>query len=323
MKTILTGDRPTGALHLGHYVGSIIQRLKYQNDHKLYVIVADTQVLNNDTAKGKNVNSNIVEVMKDYISCGLDPTKVTFFQQSKILELFELYTYFTNIVSLSSILRIPTIKAEKEMYGSSNMGFLNYPISQAADIVMFGTDIVPVGIDQVPVVEFTNDLIQKFNHLYSVIMFKNVVPELSSCPKLVGIDGNTKMSKSLGNAILLSDNETIVKKKVRSMYTDSGHLRISDPGKIEGNVVFSFLDIFHDSTEELKELKEHYSRGGLGDSTIKSILEQKINNVLEPIRCKRNTLSNDDMLDILATGTNKCKQIASDKMQEVRSVIFG
>lgn len=323
MKTILTGDRPTGTLHLGHYVGSIVQRLKYQQTDNLFVIVADTQVLNNDPTKGKLVSSNIVEVMKDYIACGLDPNKVTFFQQSKVLELFELYTYFSNIVSLSSILRIPTIKSEQELYGSSNMGFLNYPISQTADIVMFGTDIVPVGIDQAPVVEFANDLIQKFNHLYSSETFKKVKPELSACPKLVGIDGNTKMSKSLGNAILLSDSKDQIKKKVRSMYTDSGHLRVSDPGKVEGNVVFSFLDVFHDSPEELQELKSHYMRGGLGDSTIKQILEQKINNVLEPIRNTRESLSNSDMLDILSTGTAKCKSIAASKMEEVRAVIFG
>lgn len=323
LPIVVTGDRPTGKLHLGHYVGSLKNRLALQETHEMYILIADTQVLNNDISKSKNVKENILQVMRDYLAVGLDPDKVHFFLQSRILELFELTNYLANMVTLPQVSRIPTIKAENEAYNSSlNMGFLNYPISQTADIIMFGGELVPVGIDQMPILEFGNDLIEKFHYHFNCQMFKKIQPLLSENSKLCGIDGDSKMSKSLNNAIFLSDTPKEVAQKVHKMYTDSNHLRITDPGKVEGNVVFQFLDVFHDDKQEVEDLKSFYRKGGLGDMTLKKMLTNDLNLLLEPIREKRNSFSDDELLEILNAGTLHAQKVAAQKMKEVREIIF-
>lgn len=325
MSIVVTGDRPTGKLHLGHYAGSLQTRLMLQNSGnlKVIIIIADTQVLNNSIHKANDVKNNIIEIMKDYISLGINPDITTIFLQSQIPELFELTTYLSNLVSINEILRIPTIKIENDMYNSNlNMGFLNYPISQTADIALFGAEYVPVGVDQLPIIHFANDLIQKFNHSFNTAYLKTVNPLLSKTPKLNGIDGRNKMSKSLNNAIFLSDDEKTIKEKVFQMYTDPNHLKISDPGKIEGNVVFECLDVFHTNKNELNNLKEQYQKGGLGDTHLKNILFNDINDFLSPTREIREKLNNDYIIDILNTGTSKIKILAEESIQNIKSLIF-
>lgn len=335
-KVIVTGDRPTGKLHLGHYVGSLQNRLMLQDNNKMFIIIADTQVMNNDIKKCKEVRSNTLEVMRDYLAVGLDPNRVHFFLQSEVQELFELTNYLSNIVSLPSVMRIPTIKSENSMYNQEdkplNMGFLNYPVSQTADIILFDGQYVPVGIDQMPILEFANDVIEKFNYIFKVqlnnrslnnrSLFTRIEPLLSNCSKLVGIDGNAKMSKSLDNAIYLSSNEKDIEAKVKSMYTDSNHLKISDPGQVEGNVVFSFLDIFHKDKDEVESLKAHYRQGGLGDMTLKRMLMQDIKDLVLPIADKRASYSDNELKDILSSGNNYAKNQAKEKMLQIKEVIF-
>lgn len=320
---VLTGDRPTGALHLGHYEGSLKSRLQYQENQTLYVLIADTQVMNNDITKIKDVKKNIIEVMKDYLAVGLNPEKVNFFLQSEVSQLFELTNYLSNLVTLPQIMRNPTIKAENELYNQSlSMGFLNYPISQTADIVLFGSDLVPVGEDQLPIVEFANDVVNKFNYHFNTDILKRVKPVLSENSRLVGIDGNSKMSKSLGNAIYLSDSEKTVNEKIYKMFTDPEHIKITDPGKIDGNVVFTFLDIYHEDQEEIKKLKEHYQKGGLGDVFLKKMLMKDINKVLTPIREKRLEITDDYAIEVLKKGTEKCKMIAEEKITLIKEQMF-
>lgn len=320
---VLTGDRPTGKLHLGHYEGSLKARLNYQNTHDLYVLIADTQVMNNDINKAKYVKQNIIEVMKDYLSIGLDPDKVKFFLQSNILELFELTNYLSNLVSLAQVMRNPTIKAENEAYNTSiNMGFLNYPVSQTADIVLFNAKYVPVGIDQLPIIEFANDVIDKFNYHFNTDILQKITPELSSHSKVLGIDGKSKMSKSLNNAIFLSDSEKTVNEQVYKMYTDCNHIKVSDPGTIEGNMVFTFLDIYHEDKQELEDLKNHYEKGGLGDVFLKKLLMKDLKQVLDPIREKRATISDSFALEVLEHSTEKCKAVAQKNMQLIKDKIF-
>lgn len=320
---VLTGDRPTGKLHLGHYEGSLKARLQYQKTNPLYIIIADTQVMNNDITKIKDVKQNIIEVMKDYLSVGLDPMKVNFFLQSDIGQLFELTNYLSNLVTLPQIMRNPTIKAENTLYNQSlSMGFLNYPISQSADIVLFGADLVPVGEDQLPIIEFANDLVEKFNYHFKTNIFKKVRPILSENSRVMGIDGQNKMSKSLGNAIFLSDSEKTVNEQVYKMFTDTNHIKISDPGQVEGNMVFTFLDIFHKDKEETEQLKDHYKKGGLGDVYLKKLLMKDLKEVLDPIREKRNSISDEYALQVLKEGTNKCKIIAQEKMNLIKEEIF-
>lgn len=322
-SVIVTGDRPTGQLHLGHYVGSLASRVKLQEEHEMFILIADTQVLNNDITKAKEVKKNILEVMRDYLSVGLDPNKVHFFLQSEIPELFELSNYFANIVTLPQVQRIPTIKAENEMYNSSlSMGFLNYPISQTADITLLGGELVPVGVDQLAILEFGNDVIDRFHYNFQCNIFKRIKPLLSETPKLVGIDGNQKMSKSLGNAIMLGDDEKTVHQKVYQMYTDPNHIRVSDPGEVSGNVVFMFLDVFHKDKDELEGLKAHYRQGGLGDVFLKKLLTKDINEFLSPIREKRESYSNEYLEEVLFAGTAFTKKIAFDNMKKIKSVIF-
>lgn len=323
LPIVVTGDRPTGKLHLGHYVGSLQNRLSLQDSHEMYILIADTQVLNNDITKAKQVKENTLEVMRDYLAVGLDPNKVKFFLQSEIPELFELSSYLGNIVTLPQVQRIPTIKHENEVYNSSlNMGFLNYPISQTADIILLDGELVPVGIDQMPILEFGNDVIDRFHHLFNCNVFKKIKPLLSENSKLVGIDGNQKMSKSLGNAIFLDEDEKSLKQKVFQMFTDPGHIKISDPGKIEGNVVFQFLDVFHEDKEELMGFKEHYQIGGLGDVFLKNILNKDINEFLSPIREKRKIYSNKELINILNDGTKFIQNKAKDNMRRIKDIIF-
>lgn len=320
---VVTGDRPTGKLHLGHYVGSLVTRLELQQNHQIYILIADTQVLNNDLSKSTQVKQNILSLMRDYISCGLDPQKVTFVLQSKVLQIFELSNYLSNLAPLSLVMRNPTIKAENQLYNDNlNMGFLNYPISQTADILVLGGDLVPVGVDQTPILEFGNDIIEKFHHYFSSEVFKKIKPLLSKTPRLIGIDGKNKMSKSLNNAIFLSDSTQEVKKKINKMYTDSNHLKITDPGQVEGNVVFSFLDVFMKDTQKLNDLKSHYRKGGLGDGYLKGLLLEEIENILIPIRGKSSQLKDSDLMSILNEGTEKAKIKAEEKMEKIRKIIF-
>lgn len=322
---VLTGDRPTGQLHLGHYVGSLTQRLTLQNQYPLFVLIADTQVLNNDVIKGSHVKENILSLMRSYLACGLDPQKVIFILQSRVPALFELTQYLSNLVSLSLVMRNPTIKTENKLYNDNeqlNMGFLNYPIAQTADVILFGANLVPVGEDQVPILQFANDVIDKFHYQFNTSMFKTIEPLLSHYPRLIGIDGVNKMAKSLNNAIFLFDDEKSLKEKINKMYTDPGHIRVSDPGQVQGNVVFSFLDVFMRDKQHLEALKEHYKKGGLGDVTLKKLLFEEINIILKPIKEKEFAYSDKELLDILQSGTSYANIIAQDNMEKIRDVIF-
>lgn len=324
-STIVTGDRPTGRLHLGHYVGSLQNRLKLQDNNNMYIIIADTQVMNNDITKCKSIRQNTLEIMRDYLAVGLNPERVHFFLQSEIPELFELTTYLSNIVTLPSVMRIPTIKSENQIYNEDkplNMGFLNYPISQTADIILFDGQHVPVGIDQLPILEFSNDVIDRFHYTFNCQIFTKILPLLSDTPKLTGTDGNNKMSKSLGNAIYLSDGDQEIETKVKSMYTDSLHLKVTDPGQVEGNVVFSFLDVFHEDKGEVENLKDHYRKGGLGDMTLKRMLMADLKNFITPIAARRNSYSDSYLLDILECGNSYAKVKAGSKMRKIKEIIF-
>jgi tryptophanyl-tRNA synthetase len=323
-QVILTGDRPTGKLHLGHYTGSLSNRVNLQNSHNQYIMIADVQALTDNFENPTKVSENIYEVMADYISVGIDPEISTIFIQSGIPELYELTMYYLNLVTLGRLQRNPTVKAEIQQKGYSDsipVGFLCYPVSQAADITAFGADLVPVGDDQLPMIEQTNEIVRKFNSIYNTNCLKEVKPLIGNVGRLVGIDGKAKASKSLNNTIFLSDSSDEIKKKVFMMYTDPNHLKVSDPGSVEGNVVFDYLDAFHQNREELDELKAHYKRGGLGDITIKNILNQTLQNLLEPIREKRNQLKKDDLMDLLFAGTKIAKKVAAEKLSEVRTAI--
>jgi tryptophanyl-tRNA synthetase len=326
-KIALTGDRPTGKLHLGHYVGSLMNRIKLQDVYQQYIMVADLQALTDNFENPEKINQNILEVVKDYLSVGLSENKNIIFLQSQITELTELTFYYMNLVNLGRLERNPTVKAEIQQKGYNDelpVGFLCYPVSQAADISLFKAEVVPVGNDQLPILEVANDIIRKFNRIYKtncLVECEAYLNEDLKSQRLVGIDGNAKASKSLGNAIFLSDEKEDVRKKVFSMYTDPDHIKISDPGKVEGNVVFAYLDAFHDDKDELESLKVHYQRGGLGDTTIKEILNNTLQSLLEPIREKRNSLSDEFVRGVLINGTEKAKESAKKTMFEVRSAM--
>lgn len=318
---VLTGDRPTGSLHLGHWVGSLQARTQLQYIHDLWIIVADTQVLNGDFAKLPQIQSNIVSVVRDYLSVGIDPDRCTVFLQSQIPQLGELTNILSNLVNINEIMRLPTIRQESELYGSSSMGFLSYPISQTADIVLFGAELVPVGSDQMPIIHFANDLAQRSNTVFGTD-FAYIQPQLSTKSRLLGLDGQNKMSKSLGNAIFLQDSAEDVWQKVRAMYTDANHLKISDPGNILGNVVFDHLDAFHMDKPHLQDLKNHYQRGGLGDMVLKKILYEDLLEFLQPIWLKSQNISDEYVLDVLAQGTAKAKVCAASAMDLIRDKVF-
>ena len=304
---ILTGDRPTGNLHLGHYVGSLKKRIELMKNgdyDRFYIMVADTQALTDNASNIDKVKNNLIQVVIDYISAGIDPEKVTIFVQSMVPELAEMTTYFMNLVTLSRLQRNPTIKDEIKQRGfetSLPIGFINYPVSQAADILAFGATIVPVGGDQLPMIEQTHEIVNSFNFTYKpeeevFVMPKAILPEYKLCQRLPGLDGKLKMSKSAGNAIYLCDDEATVKQKIMSAYTDPNHIKVSDPGKLEGNIVFAYLDAFANDShfekylpeyKNLDELKAHYTRGGLGDVKVKLFLNNIINEILSPMRARR------------------------------------
>ena len=323
---VLTGDRPTGPLHLGHYVGSLKQRVELQDRYTQYIMLADIQALTDYFDRPEMVKKNIVQVCLDYLSIGIDPKKSTIFIQSLIPEIAELTIYFLNLVSVGRLQRNPTVKDEIIQKGYNERltaGFLMYPVSQAADITIVKGTIVPVGEDQLPHIEQTNEIIRSFNRVYNTSVFSDVEGRISKASRLPGIDGKAKMSKSLDNAIYLSDSADLVAQKVMKMYTDPDHLYINDPGKIEGNVVFTYLDVFDPDVDKVKELKEQYQKGGLGDVALKRRLIDTLNTILEPIREKRAYFSQDyeAVINIAFAGTEKVREVAKQTMYEVRSAM--
>ena len=339
-KIILTGDRPTGRLHVGHYVGSLRQRVQLQNSgayDKVYIMIADAQALTDNAEHPEKVRKNIIEVALDYLACGLDPAKSTLFIQSMVPQLTELTFYYMNLVTVSRLQRNPTVKNEIKMRNfeaSIPTGFFCYPISQAADITAFRATVVPVGEDQLPMLEQCKEIVHKFNSVYGETLVDPdiMLPQNDACLRLPGIDGKAKMSKSLGNCIYLSDEPEDLKKKVMSMYTDPDHVRVEDPGKIEGNTVFTYLDAF--STEEhfakflpdyanLDELKAHYKRGGLGDVKVKKFLNNVLQDVLEPIRERRHYWEQriPEVYEILRAGSKEAEAAAAATLHDVREAM--
>ena len=339
-KIILTGDRPTGKLHIGHYVGSLRRRVELQNSgefDEIFIMIADAQALTDNADNPEKVRQNIIEVALDYLACGLDPSKSTLFIQSQIPQLTELSFYYMNLVTVSRLQRNPTVKSEIAMRNfetSIPVGFFTYPISQAADITAFKATTVPVGEDQEPMIEQTREIVRKFNSVYGEALVEPdiLLPDNQACLRLPGTDGKAKMSKSLGNCIYLSDSEDEVKKKVMSMYTDPNHLMVSDPGQVEGNTVFTYLDAFckeEDFKEylpdynNLNELKEHYQRGGLGDVKVKRFLNSVLQAELDPIRKRRKEYEADIpyVYQILKEGSQKAEAAAAATLKEVKEAM--
>ncbi len=337
-KIILTGDRPTGCLHIGHYVGSLMRRIELQNKggyDEYYVMVADAQALTDNFGNVQKVRDNVLNVMLDYMAVGLDPEKVTFFLQSEVSELTEFTFYYMNLVTLARLERNPTVKEElkqKDFKKSIPMGFLTYPVSQAADITAFNANIIPVGEDQLPMIEQTREIVRSFNNLYNgnLVEPEAVLPESKNCYRLPGIDGNAKMGKSLGNCIYLSDTPEVIKQKIFSMYTDPNHIHVEDPGKVEGNMVFTYLDVFSKPEDfekylpeykNLEELKAHYSRGGLGDMKIKKFLNNIMQELLQPIRERRKELEKNPkaIFEILKKGTEKARSVAHKNLIKLKT----
>ena len=339
-KIILTGDRPTGRLHVGHYVGSLKRRVELQNSgkfDKIYIMIADAQALTDNADNPEKVRQNIIEVALDYLSCGLDPAKSTLFIQSQIPELTELSFYYMNLVTVSRLQRNPTVKAEIQMRNfeaSIPVGFFTYPISQASDITAFKATTVPVGEDQLPMLEQTKEIVRKFNSVYDEVLVEPeiLLPDNKACLRLPGTDGKAKMSKSLGNSIYLADTEADVRKKIMSMFTDPNHLRVEDPGKVEGNPVFIYLDAFSKPEHfaeylpeyaGLDELKAHYMRGGLGDVKVKKFLNAVIQGELSPIRARRKEFEKDipEIYNILKKGSEAAREKAAATLSEVKSAM--
>ena len=336
-KVILSGDRPTGKLHLGHYIGSLRRRVQLQQEgdfDRMFVFMADVQALTDNADNPEKIRQNIMEVALDYLAAGLDPTKCTLFIQSMIPELAELTTYLMNLITVSRVQRNPTVKTEIKMRNfeaNIPLGFFCYPVSQAADITLFKATTVPAGEDQEPMIEVARELARRFNQIYGdVLVEPNIMlPENATARRLPGTDGKEKMSKSLGNCIYLSDSADDVWQKVRSMYTDPNHINVSDPGTVEGNAVFTYLDAFSTDADfanfwpeyqNLDELKDHYRRGGLGDMKCKKFLNTVINNMLEPMRQRRYELEQDipAIFDILRKGSEQAREVAAQTMSEVR-----
>jgi tryptophanyl-tRNA synthetase len=323
---LLTGDRPTGPLHLGHYVGSLRSRVRLQDDFTQYVLIADVQALTDNFSNPQKVRGNVLEVMLDYLAVGIDPSKTTIYLASAIPETAELTLYFCNLVNMGRLQRNPTVKSElksKNFGEGVPVGFVLYPINQAADITQLRAAVVPVGEDQIPMIEQTNDIVGRFRELYGEGILTDCRALLGSGGLLPGTDGKPKMGKSLGNAIFLSDSEKEVARKVKGMFTDPNHLRVEDPGKVEGNPVFSYLDAFDPEKESLEELKRHYERGGLGDGVVKQRLIGVLHEFLEPIRKRRLEYGADksEVLSILARGTLKTREQVSLTMAKVRDVM--
>ena len=339
-KTILTGDRPTGKLHLGHYVGSLKGRVELQNSGEyknIFIMIADAQALTDNADNPEKVRQNIIEVALDYLSVGLDPEKSTLFIQSQIPELCELAFYYMNLVTVSRLQRNPTVKSEIQMRNfetSIPVGFFTYPISQASDITAFKATTVPVGEDQLPMLEQTKEIVRKFNSVYGDTLIEPdiLLPDNKACLRLPGIDGKAKMSKSLNNCIYLSDSAEEVRQKVMSMYTDPDHIQVSDPGKIEGNCVFIYLDAFCKPEhfekylpdyQNLEELKAHYQRGGLGDVKVKRFLNAILEEELAPIRERRKELEAriPEIYDILKKGSERAREVAAKTLDDVKSAM--
>ena len=339
-KIILTGDRPTGRLHIGHYVGSLRRRVELQNSglyDKIFVSIADAQALTDNVDNPEKVRQNVIEVALDYLACGLDPAKSTIFIQSQIAELCELSFYFMNMVTVSRLQRNPTVKAEIQLRNfdaSIPVGFFTYPISQTADIAAFKATTVPVGEDQEPMLEQAREIVRRFNYIYGETLVEPeiLLPENAACLRLPGTDGKAKMSKSLGNCIYLSDSADEVQKKVKGMYTDPDHLRVQDPGKVEGNPVFTYLDAFCRPEHfglylpeypNLDELKAHYQRGGLGDMKVKGFLNSIMQETLEPIRNRRKEFEKDipAIYDMLKKGCDAAREVAAATLDDVRKAM--
>lgn len=322
-KTILTGDRPTGQLHLGHYVGSLRQRVQLQHDHQQFILIADLQGLTDNGSNPQKISSNILEVMADYLAVGIDPQKTTICLQSALPALAELSALYMNIVTVARVERNPTVKNEIAQKGFSRslpVGFLAYPISQAADITAFKAELVPVGDDQLPMIEQTNEIVHKMNSLTTTSILRHCKALLSDVSRLPGIDGNAKMSKSLGNTLTLSASEEEIHRAVSAMYTDPNHLRVADPGQIEGNVVFTYLDAFHPDKTLVADIKAHYQRGGLGDRQCKNELESCLQELLAPIRERRATYIQDKgmLLELLRRGSERAHQLTQQTLHEVK-----
>ena len=339
-KVILTGDRPTGKLHLGHYVGSLRRRVQLQNagDYdRMFVFMADVQALTDNADNPEKIRQNIIEVALDYLAAGLDPEKCTIFIQSQITELAELTTYLMNLITVSRVQRNPTVKTEIKMRNfeaNIPLGFFCYPVSQAADITLFKSTTVPAGEDQEPMLEVTRELVRRFNQIYAPVLVEPdiLLPENLTARRLPGTDGKEKMSKSLGNCIYLSDSADEVWQKVRSMYTDPEHVNLNDPGHVEGNAVFTYLDAFScdqdfadfwPEYQNLDELKDHYRRGGLGDMKCKKFLNQVLNKFLEPMRQRRHEFEQDipEIYNILKKGTEQAREVGAQTMDEVRKAM--
>lgn len=322
-KIVLTGDRPTGPLHLGHYVGSLVNRVKLQDEYTQYVMIADMQAMTDNFDNPQKVRDNVLQVALDYLAVGIDPEKTTIFIQSLIPQIAELSVIYLNLVTVNRLKRNPTVKAEIQQKGfgeSLPAGFLVYPVHQAADITIVKGNIVPVGNDQLPMIEQTNEIVRSFNRIYKtnvLVEAEALIPKVSRLP---GLDGKAKMSKSLGNAIFLSDSADEVARKVMTMYTDPQHIRVEDPGKIEGNTVFTYLDAFDSDVAKVAELKEHYQRGGLGDVKVKRYLADVLNGFLEPIRKRRTEFAKDpeQVMKMILQGTDKTLAVAEQTMKEVR-----
>ena len=340
MNIILTGDRPTGKLHLGHYIGSLKNRVVLQNEgnyDEMYLMIADSQALTDNFGNPKKVRDNIINVALDYLSVGIDPKKVNIFIQSQIPALTELSFYYMNLVTVSRLQRNPTVKneiKEKSFEKSIPVGFFCYPISQAADITAFKANIIPVGNDQLPMLEQTNEIVSSFNRIYgeTLVPCKAILNENKIAQRLPGLDGNAKMSKSLNNGIYLSDPSDVIYKKVMSMYTDPNHIKVEDPGKVEGNMVFTYLDVFSNDEQiskyseyrTLDEMKKAYEKGGLGDVKIKKVLYNILEEILSPIREKRKYYEEhlDEVYNILKEGTNKANEKANKTLKEVKKAIM-
>lgn len=340
MNIILTGDRPTGKLHLGHYIGSLKNRVTLQNEgnyDEMYLMIADSQALTDNFDNPKKVRDNIINVALDYLSVGIDPKKVNIFIQSQIPALTELSFYYMNLVTVSRLQRNPTVKneiKEKSFEKSIPVGFFCYPISQAADITAFKANIIPVGNDQLPMLEQTNEIVSSFNRIYgeTLVPCKAILNENKIAQRLPGLDGNAKMSKSLNNGIYLSDPSDVIYKKVMSMYTDPNHIKVEDPGKVEGNMVFTYLDVFSSDEQiskyseyrTLDEMKKAYEKGGLGDVKIKKVLYNILEEILSPIREKRKYYEEhlDEVYSILKEGTTKANEKANKTLKEVKKAIM-
>lgn len=329
-ETLLTGDRPTGKLHIGHYIGSLKNRVTLQNSelYNSYIMIADQQALTDNARNPEKIRNNLIEVALDYLSVGINPSKSTIFIQSQIPELNELTMHYLNLVTVARLERNPTVKSEikeRNFNMSIPAGFMIYPVSQAADITAFKANIVPVGEDQLPMIEQTREIVRSFNNIYKedVLVEPRAILPKEGLGRLPGIDGKAKMSKSLNNAIYLSDEPDVIKNKVMSMYTDPNHIRVEDPGTIENNTVFIYLDAFCNEIDKLQEMKVHYQRGGLGDVKVKKYLNEIIQAELEPIRNRRKEYEKnlDYVYEVLKEGSNNARKIASNTLRDVRNAI--